>query len=125
VRLFEANSRATKRVERLKVEVVKKLEGQGKTSSPTQCTYRDVYSTGIGQSLCMSWLHMMQALPHRAAGNKESALHALSASLPSVSAKPQAAVRNASTSVSGSCTTNSSRTLLEPVSEHPSEESIG
>jgi hypothetical protein len=31
VSLFEANSRAIKRVERLKVKVVKKLEGQGKT----------------------------------------------------------------------------------------------
>lgn len=37
---FEANSKAIKRVERLKVEVAKKLEGRGKTSFPTQCTVR-------------------------------------------------------------------------------------
>ena len=40
--LFETNSGAIKRVERLNVEVAKKLEGRGKTSFPTQYTYRDV-----------------------------------------------------------------------------------
>ena len=43
--LFKASSKAIKRLERLKAEVTKKLERQGKTSFPTQCTYRDVYST--------------------------------------------------------------------------------
>ena len=44
--LFEANSRAIKRVEQLKVEVAKKLEGRGKASFPTQRTYRDIGHTG-------------------------------------------------------------------------------
>jgi hypothetical protein len=79
VSLFEANSRAIKRVERLKVEVVKKLEGQGKTSfSHTMYVPRRLLDRDWSVALDVVAPYDA-ALPHRAAGNKkESALHALS-----------------------------------------------
>jgi hypothetical protein len=77
--LLTSFSRAIKRVERLKVEVAKKLEGQGKTSFPTQCTLpRRLLDRDWSVALDVVAPYDA-ALPHQVQlgiRRKESALHA-------------------------------------------------
>jgi hypothetical protein len=76
VSLFEANSRAIKRVERLKVKVVKKLEGQERRFSHTMYVPRRLL--GRDWSVALDVVAPYDAALPQLGNEKESALHVLS-----------------------------------------------